>query len=193
MCFSGGLWSVFTLGGVASRPGTEQEQNPLPLSNQSLLLLLILANLTDGPDCPNPYRQAITSFKNTQGKACADTQILALLPDLQENTGGVLCVFQIRRLSRLRSLTRFRSTLTVCTRLCVNSRNQIRWRYCCTHYCIRTATWGRTYCHAQTWRTWWEHRQSHKHIQTRGVKWVIAINRKKNIRFNKLINIHIIR
>lgn len=61
-----GLWSVFTLGGVASRPGAEQEQNPLPLSNQSLLLLLVLANLTDGPDCPNPYRQAVTCFKNTQ-------------------------------------------------------------------------------------------------------------------------------
>uniref|UniRef100_A0A9J8D5Q2 Dymeclin n=1 Tax=Cyprinus carpio carpio TaxID=630221 RepID=A0A9J8D5Q2_CYPCA len=61
-----GLWSVFTLGGVGSRPGAEHDQNPLPLSNQSLLLLLVLANLTDGPDCPNPYRQAVTCFKNTQ-------------------------------------------------------------------------------------------------------------------------------
>ncbi|TRY94993.1 hypothetical protein DNTS_004664, partial [Danionella cerebrum] len=61
-----GLWSVFTLGGVASRPGAEQEQNPLPLSNQSLLLLLVLANQTDAADCPNPYRQAVTCFKNTQ-------------------------------------------------------------------------------------------------------------------------------
>ncbi|XP_051534125.1 dymeclin-like isoform X2 [Myxocyprinus asiaticus] len=61
-----GLWSVFTLGGVGSRPGAEQEQNSLPLSNQSLLLLLVLANLTDGPDCPNSYRQAVTCFKNTQ-------------------------------------------------------------------------------------------------------------------------------
>ncbi|XP_051961999.1 LOW QUALITY PROTEIN: dymeclin-like [Xyrauchen texanus] len=61
-----GLWSVFTLGGVGSRPVAEQEQNPLPLSSQSLLLLLVLANLTDGLDCPNPYRQAVTSFKNTQ-------------------------------------------------------------------------------------------------------------------------------
>lgn len=64
---SGGLWSVFTLGGAGSKAGMEQEQNPLPLSNQSLLLLLVLANLTDGPDWPNPYRQAITSFRNTQG------------------------------------------------------------------------------------------------------------------------------
>ncbi|KAM9450962.1 dymeclin isoform 1-T3 [Clarias gariepinus] len=61
-----GLWSVFTLGGAGSRPGAEQEHNQLPLSNQSLLLLLVLANLTDGPDWPNPYRQAITCFKNTQ-------------------------------------------------------------------------------------------------------------------------------
>lgn len=61
-----GLWSVFTLGGAGSKAGMEHEQNPLPLSNQSLLLLLVLANLTDGPDWPNPYRQAITCFRNTQ-------------------------------------------------------------------------------------------------------------------------------
>ncbi|XP_060917105.1 dymeclin [Labrus mixtus] len=61
-----GLWSVFTLGGAGSKPGIDQEHNPLPLSNQSLLLLLVLANLTDGPDWPNPYRQAITCFRNTQ-------------------------------------------------------------------------------------------------------------------------------
>ncbi|XP_068190948.1 dymeclin [Antennarius striatus] len=61
-----GLWSVFTLGGSGSKAGVDQEHNPLPLSNQSLLLLLVLANLTDGPDWPNPYRQAITSFRNTQ-------------------------------------------------------------------------------------------------------------------------------
>lgn len=76
VCLSpGGLWSVFTLGGVGSKAGTDQEHNPLPLSNQSLLLLLVLANLTDGPDWPNPYRQAITCFRNTQG----DTQYLLIL------------------------------------------------------------------------------------------------------------------
>lgn len=64
----GGLWSVFTLGGAGSKAGVDQEQNPLPLSNQSLLLLLVLANLTDGPDWPNSYRQAITCFRNTQGR-----------------------------------------------------------------------------------------------------------------------------
>ncbi|XP_076614516.1 dymeclin [Chaetodon auriga] len=61
-----GLWSVFTLGGAGSKAGIDQEHNPLPLSNQSLLLLLVLANLTDGPDWPNPSRQAITCFRNTQ-------------------------------------------------------------------------------------------------------------------------------
>nr|XP_046230377.1 dymeclin [Scatophagus argus] len=61
-----GLWSVFTLGGAGSKAGVDQERNQLPLSNQSLLLLLVLANLTDGPDWPNSYRQAITCFRNTQ-------------------------------------------------------------------------------------------------------------------------------
>ncbi|KAM9137814.1 dymeclin [Pangshura tecta] len=60
-----GLWTVFTLGGVGSKPAPQQEQSS-PLANQSLLLLLVLANLTDAPDTPNPYRQAIISFKNTQ-------------------------------------------------------------------------------------------------------------------------------
>lgn len=70
-----GLWSVFTLGGAGSRAGIDQENNPLPLSNQSLLLLLVLANLTDGPDWPNPFRQAITCFRNTQ-----DTSSLPVEP-----------------------------------------------------------------------------------------------------------------
>ncbi|XP_056680387.1 dymeclin isoform X2 [Monodelphis domestica] len=60
-----GLWTVFTLGGVGSKPAPQQEQSS-PLASQSLLLLLVLANLTDAPDSPNPYKQAIMSFKNTQ-------------------------------------------------------------------------------------------------------------------------------
>ncbi|XP_010581306.1 dymeclin isoform X2 [Haliaeetus albicilla] len=60
-----GLWTVFTLGGVGSK-ATPQLEQCSPLANQSLLLLLVLANLTDAPDMPNPYRQAIMSFKNTQ-------------------------------------------------------------------------------------------------------------------------------
>ncbi|PIO24565.1 hypothetical protein AB205_0132930, partial [Aquarana catesbeiana] len=61
----GGLWTVLTLGGVGSKPTPQQDQSS-PLANQSLLLLLVLANLTDAPDCPNPFRQSITSFRNTQ-------------------------------------------------------------------------------------------------------------------------------
>ncbi|XP_066036800.1 dymeclin isoform X2 [Chamaea fasciata] len=60
-----GLWTVFTLGGVGSKASAQLEQCS-PLASQSLLLLLVLANLTDAPDSPNPYRQAIMSFKNTQ-------------------------------------------------------------------------------------------------------------------------------
>ncbi|NXM22355.1 DYM protein, partial [Ploceus nigricollis] len=60
-----GLWTVFTLGGVGSKASVQLEQCS-PLASQSLLLLLVLANLTDTPDTPNPYRQAIMSFKNTQ-------------------------------------------------------------------------------------------------------------------------------
>ncbi|KAG8545949.1 hypothetical protein GDO81_020047, partial [Engystomops pustulosus] len=60
-----GLWTVLTLGGVGSKPSPVQEQSS-PLANQSLLLLLVLANLTDAPDCPNPFRQAVMSFRNTQ-------------------------------------------------------------------------------------------------------------------------------
>ncbi|KAB0357235.1 hypothetical protein FD754_001391, partial [Muntiacus muntjak] len=60
-----GLWTVFTLGGVGSKVATASELSS-PLANQSLLLLLVLANLTDAADAPNPYRQAIMSFKNTQ-------------------------------------------------------------------------------------------------------------------------------
>ncbi|KAM4051337.1 dymeclin isoform 2-T3 [Anomaloglossus baeobatrachus] len=60
-----GLWTVLTLGGVGSKPTPTQDQSS-PLANQSLLLLLVLANLTDAPDCPNPFRQSIMSFRNTQ-------------------------------------------------------------------------------------------------------------------------------
>ncbi|XP_011524340.1 dymeclin isoform X3 [Homo sapiens] len=59
------LWTVFTLGGVGSKAAASPELSS-PLANQSLLLLLVLANLTDASDAPNPYRQAIMSFKNTQ-------------------------------------------------------------------------------------------------------------------------------
>ncbi|XP_043937643.1 dymeclin [Protopterus annectens] len=60
-----GLWAVLTFGGVGNKPLPHQDQSSL-LASQSLVLLLVLVNLTDAPDAPNPYRQAITSFKNTQ-------------------------------------------------------------------------------------------------------------------------------
>ncbi|XP_055993984.1 dymeclin isoform X1 [Sorex fumeus] len=60
-----GLWTVFTLGGVGSKAAAAPELTS-PLANQSLLLLLVLANLTDAEDAPNPYRQAVMSFRNTQ-------------------------------------------------------------------------------------------------------------------------------
>ncbi|XP_038599695.1 dymeclin isoform X1 [Tachyglossus aculeatus] len=67
-----GLWTVFTLGGVGSK-STPQQEETSSLASQSVLLLLVLANLTDAPDTPNPYRQAITSFKNTQDSTAFPT------------------------------------------------------------------------------------------------------------------------
>ncbi|XP_072920169.1 dymeclin isoform X4 [Hemitrygon akajei] len=60
-----GLWTVLTLGGVGSKPA-QQEEPSSPLANRSLLLLLVLSNLSNMSDRPNPYRQSIMSFKNTQ-------------------------------------------------------------------------------------------------------------------------------
>ncbi|XP_064409749.1 dymeclin isoform X1 [Latimeria chalumnae] len=67
-----GLWTVFTLGGVGSKAAPQQELHS-PLANQSLLLLLVLANLSDAPDAPNPYKQAIMSFRNTQDSTVLDS------------------------------------------------------------------------------------------------------------------------
>ncbi|XP_054983685.1 dymeclin isoform X3 [Sorex araneus] len=68
-----GLWTVFTLGGVGSKAAAAPELSS-PLANQSLLLLLVLANLTDAEDAPNPYRQAVMSFRNTQDSSpCPST------------------------------------------------------------------------------------------------------------------------
>ncbi|XP_023399567.1 dymeclin isoform X8 [Loxodonta africana] len=69
-----GLWTVFTLGGAGSKQQTPELSSPL--ANQSLLLLLVLANLTDAPDAPNPYRQAIMSFKNTQDNSPFPSSVL---------------------------------------------------------------------------------------------------------------------
>lgn len=69
-----GLWTVFTLGGAGSKAATSPELTS-PLANQSLLLLLVLVNLTDAPDTPNPYRQAVTSFKNTQDSSAFPSSV----------------------------------------------------------------------------------------------------------------------
>ncbi|XP_051057947.1 dymeclin [Phodopus roborovskii] len=69
-----GLWTVFTLGGTSSKAAASPELTS-PLANQSLLLLLVLVNLTDAPDTPNPYRQAVTSFKNTQDSSPVPSSI----------------------------------------------------------------------------------------------------------------------
>ncbi|KAF6087887.1 dymeclin [Phyllostomus discolor] len=83
-----GLWTVFTLGGVGSKAAAAPALSS-PLANQSLLLLLVLANLTDAADAPNPYRQAIMSFKNTQAlceQQTSDQATLLLYTLLHQNS-----------------------------------------------------------------------------------------------------------
>lgn len=69
--FPAGLWSVVTLG-MASKGGadkTEQSPQDTLIANQSLLLTLVLANhCTSDVGLPNPYREALFSFTNSQGK-----------------------------------------------------------------------------------------------------------------------------
>jgi len=83
-----GIWSVLTLGiGTGATPddATENRMSKTPLADQSLHLILILANHctidapigrgldyrgADGSLLPhNPYRQALFSFTNSQGQA----------------------------------------------------------------------------------------------------------------------------
>lgn len=63
-----GLWNVLTLG--YGRSGSQKDQsseNRAVLASQSLLLLLVLVNhCTSEKDLPNPYRQALFSFSNSQ-------------------------------------------------------------------------------------------------------------------------------
>ncbi|XP_078408899.1 dymeclin isoform X2 [Cetorhinus maximus] len=67
-----GLWTVLTLGGVGNK-ATQQGDLSSPLANRSLLLLLVLSNLSNTPESPNPYRQSIMSFKNTQDNTAIQT------------------------------------------------------------------------------------------------------------------------
>ena len=69
--FSASLWSVVTLGMANSPQGKkpEEEFSETLLANQSLLFLLVLANhCTSDRGLKNPYRDALFSFTNSQGR-----------------------------------------------------------------------------------------------------------------------------
>ncbi|XP_014680690.1 PREDICTED: dymeclin-like [Priapulus caudatus] len=75
-----GLWSMLTLGYGKASPQQEESLRLPPLSNHSLLLLLILTNhCTSDKSLPNPYRQALFSFTDSheQGEASAPLQAVA--------------------------------------------------------------------------------------------------------------------
>jgi len=63
------LWSVVTLGmgGGAKETKTESDTSETLLANQSLLLILVLANHCTDKALVNPYREALFSFTDTQG------------------------------------------------------------------------------------------------------------------------------
>lgn len=67
--FAAGLWSVMTLGMGGKGQKSEEDVSFTLLANQSLLLILVLANhCTNDKGLHNPYRQALFSFTNSQGK-----------------------------------------------------------------------------------------------------------------------------
>ena len=70
LCFAAGLWSVMTLGmGSKKEEPKEEMTSDTLLANQSLLLILVLANhCTSDKGLHNPYRQALFSFTNSQGE-----------------------------------------------------------------------------------------------------------------------------
>ena len=58
-----------TLGMAKKTTPPEEEVTETLLANQSLLLILVLANhCTSDKGLHNPYRQALFSFSNSQGK-----------------------------------------------------------------------------------------------------------------------------
>ena len=78
---SASLWSVVTLGMASSPTEKKQEEEFVEtlLANQSLLFLLVLANhCTSDRGLKNPYRQALFSFTNSQGKVCWFVEMLLL-------------------------------------------------------------------------------------------------------------------
>ena len=73
-CVVAGLWSVMTLGlaggGKSDDGGGKGAEPDTVLANQSLLLILVLANhCTSEAELHNPYREALFSFTNSQGEA----------------------------------------------------------------------------------------------------------------------------
>lgn len=61
------LWSVVTLGLASKGKKSEDDQSETLLANQSLLFILVLANhCTCDKSVPNPYRQALFSFTDSQ-------------------------------------------------------------------------------------------------------------------------------
>lgn len=62
-----GLWNIVTLG-MAKGSEPKVEVCDTLLANQSLLLILVLTNhCTSVKNMPNPYREALFSFTNSQG------------------------------------------------------------------------------------------------------------------------------
>ncbi|XP_059158576.1 dymeclin-like isoform X2 [Physella acuta] len=61
------LWSVVTLGMASKGKKAEVDQSDTLLANQSLLFILVLTNhCTCDKSVPNPYRQALFSFTDSQ-------------------------------------------------------------------------------------------------------------------------------
>ena len=66
--FPAGLWTILTLGYGARSSKDEKDTETALLSNQSLLLLLVLTNhYTHDKGTHNPYREALCNFSNSQG------------------------------------------------------------------------------------------------------------------------------
>ncbi len=158
LCYSGGLWSVFTLGGVGSRPGRSKIWTLYRCPIRVCKYCWFWPIWPTARTVRTPTARLLPPSKTLKVNQSSPSLFVMFAQFIELISLKVLlCAFQIPRPSRLLSLTRFRSTLTVCTQRCASSRNQTRWRYCSTRYCTRTATWGHTYCPARTWRTWWDH------------------------------------
>lgn len=67
---SAGLWAVLTLGYGARGDAEGIKEDTAILANQSLLLVLVLTHhFTQEKGLRNPYRKALSTFANSQGKS----------------------------------------------------------------------------------------------------------------------------